>query len=327
MRRVCSFGVSDNMLTFLIELQNFKVKLSRYYGKIVMPRYRSRVGKKRGGSQSVGGSVPTGVGETGGSIRTGGILRANAGVGADVGPASGNMSANVSLGDFRPLPTHLAAAHAVLNTPSKTWRLVQHAAALHAGQAGSVFFPHIKKHHVNAVRPGMKPPKAAYKDMLRGSREDVAKGLMSERSDHIAGRYRGAGLGKAVNNAFHQVHEWGKVAHKHAKVFAKNAPGYWKKAKHTINKVDAKVEHAGIVMEATAGGVNQAMEHYAESGLAGSEFEGRDNAWFDGTLRFGQGMAGGGAGGYIWSQVVDGGDGGSRPHDRGSHSRCRCGGR
>jgi hypothetical protein len=56
----------------------------------------------------------------------------------------------------------------------------------------------------------MRPPKAAYKDMLRGSREDVARGLMAERRDHIAGDYKGAGLGKAVNNSFHQVHEWGK---------------------------------------------------------------------------------------------------------------------
>ena len=41
---------------------------------------------------------------------------------------------------------------------------------------------------------------------------------------------------------------------------------------NTINKVDSKVEHAGLVMEATASGVNEAMSNYAESGLAGSEY-------------------------------------------------------
>jgi hypothetical protein len=111
-----------------------------------MPRYKSRVGKKRRG-----GSIATGQAASmvGGSIKTGGGLSGNVGASASAGPVSGGANASFNLKDYKPLPTHLAAAHAVLATPSKTWRLVQHAAALHGGAAGSPFYPHITKGHIS----------------------------------------------------------------------------------------------------------------------------------------------------------------------------------
>ncbi len=215
-----------------------------------MPRYKSRVSKKRGGAVA-----------SGGSIRSGG------------GSGSLKVSAEAQLPDYKHLSSHLHAAHAALNVPRKTWRLVQHAAALHAGDGGSPLFPGVTAEKI--ARMGLDyavAPKGAYRDIVRGGREAVAQGLLSEMGDHMRGHYKGAGLAKALSNAFKTVHGFGKKAGKHGKAFAKKVPGYWKKMKGGLEKADHMVGHAGNVMDAVHTGFSEAAQQYSDAGLAGSEY-------------------------------------------------------
>ena len=218
-----------------------------------MPRYKSRVGRKRrGGSAPSGGSIPTGpaASMTGGSVRVGGILP-----------------------PWTHLSNHLHAAHTVLRTPRKTWRFIQHMAALHAGDSGTPLYPGVTAHKVAALGLDYaKAPKAAYKDIVRGSREMVSQGLLEEMKDHYNGHYKGAGLHKALSNAMKTVHGLGKQAMKHGKTFVKHAPKHWRRFKNTLDKTDSYVEHAGNVMEAAHEGFSEAAQQYADAGLAGSEY-------------------------------------------------------
>lgn len=125
---------------------------------------------------------------TGGSLRTGGVLP-----------------------PYRHLHNHLHSAHTVLRTPRKTWRLVQHMASLHAGDTGSELYPGVTPQKVAALGLDYaKAPKAAYRDIARGSRHDVMSGLIGEMKDHKRGYYKGAGLHKAISNAYKTVHGFGK---------------------------------------------------------------------------------------------------------------------
>ena len=93
-----------------------------------MPRYKSRVGgsrRRKGGNVASGGSI-----QTGGSI---GMQAGASGSVSGVGDVGAGAHVNLKLPDYKHLSSHLHAAHTVLNTRRKTWRLVQHAAALHAG--------------------------------------------------------------------------------------------------------------------------------------------------------------------------------------------------
>ena len=157
-----------------------------------MVRYKSRVGKRRGGSVSSGGSVDSTKNKKtqGGSVPTGGILP-----------------------PWKHLHNHLHAAHTVLRTPRRSWRFVQHMAALHAGDSGTPLYPGVTPHKVAALGLDYaKAPKAAYRDIVRGSREMVSQGLLDEMKDHRRGYYKGAGLHKALSNAMKTVHGFGKQA-------------------------------------------------------------------------------------------------------------------
>lgn len=222
-----------------------------------MPRYRSRVGKgRRAPKMKQGGNI-----DSGGGVASGGSL-ASAALGS--GLRTG--------GSLMPFMSHLHAAHSVLHTPRKTWNLVQHAAALHAGDPGNPLYPGITARHVRDTGLTFaKTPRAAYRDIIRGSRHAVAQGLMEEGKDHRSGAYRGAGLAEAVQNAMKTVHGIGKKGLKHAKTFAKHAPKHWRRFKNTLDKADKVTEHAGAVMEATHEGFTTAAEQYAEAGLYGSE--------------------------------------------------------
>ena len=76
----------------------------------------------------------------------------------------------------------------------------------------------------------------------------------------MKGRYKGAGLAKALSNAMKTVHGFGKQAFKHGKKFAKKVPGYWRKMSNTLDKADSYVEHAGNVMEAAHTGFSEAAQ-------------------------------------------------------------------
>ncbi len=201
-----------------------------------MPRYKSRVGRPR--AKKTGGSAPTGgSAASGGSLKTGGIL------------------------PYRHLSNHLHAAHTVLRTPRKTWRLVQHAAALHAGDPGSALYPGVTADRV--ARLGLdyaKTPRAAYRDIVRGGREAVAQGLLDEMKDHLAGHYKGAGLHKALSNAMKTVHGFAKKAGKAGRKFAKAAPGHWNKVKGFLDKADSYTEHASNILDATHQGFSDASQ-------------------------------------------------------------------
>ena len=86
-------------------------------------------------------------------------------------------------------------------------------AALHAGDSGTPLYPGVTPHKVAALGLDYaKAPKAAYRDIVRGSREMVSQGLLDEMKDHRRGYYKGAGLHKALSNAMKTVHGFGQQA-------------------------------------------------------------------------------------------------------------------
>ena len=241
---------------------------------------------------------------SGGSINTGGQLSAGgrASASASLSPtsvsASGSVGANFKLPAYKHLSSHLHAAHSVLNTKRKTWRIMQHAAALHAGDKGSPLFPGVTSQRV--AKLGLDyavAPKGAYRDLVRGSRSAVAKGLMDEMHDHISGKYKGAGLAKALSNTYHTVHGLGKQGLKHGIAFAKKVPKYWRKTKNTLDRVDSYSEHAGNVLDAVHTGFHEASQQYVDAGLAGSEYLQEElmpgaHGWYDSVKGVQEGVRG-----------------------------------
>ena len=127
-----------------------------------------------------------------------------------LGSVGAGAHVDVHMPDYKHLSSHLHAAHTVLNIPRHTYRLVQHAAALHAGDQGSPLFPAVTPQKIASMGLDYaKTPRAAYRDIVRGGRQAVAQGLLSEMDDHMKGNYKGAGLAKALSNSMKTVHGFG----------------------------------------------------------------------------------------------------------------------